>query len=113
MLSFWESHEEDKTEWAVDCELNCPQAVYQVANSSRNYKLNDTSAGSDSVKDLLRHLLSSPATTARKTTPFPSDHEILVQPLLGTVQPTQPVLPERPSATDMEGADCPLAGNIA
>ena len=37
-----------------------------------------------------------------RATPIQSDYELLVQRLLGTVQPVQPRLQERSSITDME-----------
>ena len=99
----WESHEEDKNKWAVGRESNRPRAVCQLANAETNNKPSDRSAGSDVVDDLIRQVLPSSATAARKVTPIPSDYELLVQRLLGPAQSAQPVVQERSSVTDMEG----------
>ena len=70
----WESHEEDKTRWAV----NRPRAVFQVTDSNNNEQ-NDTSAGLDVVENLMKRLLPSPAETSQETATIPSDYELLAQ----------------------------------
>ena len=52
--------------------------------------------------EFIRHLLPTPAVAAQRASLIPSDCELLVQRLLGTVQPVQPVLRERSSVPDME-----------
>ena len=94
----WESHAEDMNEWVVDC----PRAVCQVASVDTNSRPNDVLADSDVLGELMRHLLPTPAVAPQKATPIQSDYELLVQHLLGTVQPVQPVVQERSSITDME-----------
>ena len=51
---------------------------------------------------LMQHLLPTPAVSPPRATPIPSDHEQLIQHLMGTEHPVHPVLQERSSLTDME-----------
>ena len=51
---------------------------------------------------LMRHLLLMPAVLPPRVTPIPSDREQLIQRLMGTEHPVQPVLHERSSLTDMD-----------
>ena len=56
----------------------------------------------DVLERIRRHLLPTPAVSSPKATPIPSDRELLIQRLLGTVHPVQPVVQERSSLTDIE-----------
>ena len=51
---------------------------------------------------LMRHLLPTPAVSPPRVTPIPSDRDLLVQRLLGTVHPVQPVVQEHSSLMDIE-----------
>ena len=98
----WESHAEDTSKWEVGRKSDRPRAVCQVASVDTNSRPNDVSADSDVLGELTRHLLPTPAISPPKATPIQSDYEILIQRLLGTVQPVQPVVQERSSLTDIE-----------
>ena len=65
---------------------------------------------SDVLKQIWRHLLPTPAVSLSRATPIPSDCELLIQRLLGTVHPVQPVVQERSSLTDIEILLQSLAG---
>ena len=56
----------------------------------------------DVLERIRRHLLPTPAVSPLKATPIPSDRELLIQRLLGTVHPVQPVVEERYSLADIE-----------
>ena len=73
-----------------------------MASVDTNSRLNDASADSHVLGELMRHLLPTLAIVPPKATPIQSDYELLVQRLLGTVQPVQPMVQERSSVTDME-----------
>ena len=60
------------------------------------------SEDSDVLERIRRHLLPTPAVSPLKSTPIPSDRELLIQPLLGTVHPVQPVVQERSSLTNID-----------
>ena len=47
------------------------------------------------LEQLKRHLLPAPAVSPPKVTPIPSDYDLLIQCLLGTVHPVQPMVQER------------------
>ena len=74
-------------------------AIYQVVEDS---KPKVASEDSDVLEQIRRHLLQTPAVSPPKATPIPSDCELLIQRLLGTVHPVQPVVQERSSLTDIE-----------
>ena len=60
------------------------------------------SEDSDVLERIRRHLLPTPAVSPPKATPNLSDRELLIQRLLGTVHPAQPVVQERSGLTDIE-----------
>ena len=71
-------------------------------NVNKDSKPKVESEDSDLLGQLMRHLLPTPAVSPLMATPFPSDCELLIQRLLGTVHPVQPVVQERSSLTDIE-----------
>ena len=93
----WESHTEDMNKWEIGRKSDRPRAVSQVASVGVNSRLNDASADKDVLGELMSHLLPKPAIA-----PIQSDYELLVQRLLGTVQPVQPRVQECSSIADME-----------
>ena len=95
----WERHAEDTDSWGGCHEPERPWAVYQVVDDS---KPKVASEDSDVLEQIRRHLLPTPAVSPPKATPIPSDRELLIQRLLGTVHPVQPVVQERSSLTDIE-----------
>ena len=98
----WESHAEDMNKWEVGRKSDRPRAVCQVASVDTNSRPNDASADSDVLRELMSHLLPTPAIAPPNATPIQSDYEFLIQRLLGTVQPVQPGVQERSSITDIE-----------
>ena len=98
----WESHADD-----TDNLRNChspdrPRAVYQVVNVNTDSEPKVASEDSDVLGKLLRHLLPTSAVSPPRAAPILSDCELLIQRLLGTVRPVQPVVQERSSVTDIE-----------
>ena len=85
--------------WGGCHEPEHPRAVYQVVDDS---KPKVASEDSDVLEQIRRHLLLTSAVSPPKATPIPSDHELLIQRLLGTVHPVQPVVHERSSLMDIE-----------
>ena len=98
----WESHAEDTDSWGGCHKPERPRAVYQVLNENPDNKPTVASEDSDVLGRIIRHLLPMPAASPPKATPFPSDFELLIQCLLGTVHPVQPVVQERSSLTDID-----------
>ena len=95
----YESHAEDKNQWMAGRKSNPPRAVCQVDSVDTNSMPNDALAD---LGELIRHLLPTPAVAPQRASPIPSDCELLVQCLLETVHPVQPVIRERSSITGME-----------
>ena len=95
----WESHADDTDSWGGCHEPERPRAVYHVVDDS---KPQVASEDSDVLGWIMRHLLPTPAVSPPKVTPIPSDRELLIQCLLGTVHPVQPVVQEHSSLTDIE-----------
>ena len=93
---------EDTSKWEVVRKSDRPRVVCQVASVDTNSRPNDASADSDVLVELMRHLLPTPAISPPKATPIQSDYELLIQRLLGSVQPVQPMVQERSSITDIE-----------
>ena len=79
-----------------------PRVVYQVASVDSNSKPKDASEDSEVLGMLKRHLLQTPAALPPKATSIPTDRDLLLQRLLGTVHPVQPVVQERSGITDIE-----------
>ena len=50
----------------------------------------------------MRHLLPTSAMSPPRAAPIPSDRELLIQRMLGTVRPVHPVVQERSSISDIE-----------
>ena len=98
----WESHAEDTDKWGVGRGSERPRAVYQVASLETDSKPKDASEDSDVLGMLMRRLLPTPAASPPKATPIPSDRELFIQRLLGTVNPVQPVVQERSGIMDIE-----------
>ena len=88
--------------WEVGRKSDRPQAVCQVASVDTTSMSNDASADKDVLGELISHLLPTLALAPPRATPIQSDYELLVQHLLGTVQPVQPRLHDCSSVTDME-----------
>ena len=80
--SVWESHADITDSWGVGQKPESPQAIYQVVEDSRP---NVVSEETDLLEQLRRHSLPSPAVSPTKATPIPSDYDLLIQRLLGTM----------------------------
>ena len=98
----WESHAEDTDSWGGCHEPEHPRAVYQVVDVNTDSKPKVASEDSDVLGRIRRHLLPTPAVSPPNVTPYPSDRELLIQRLLGTVHHVQPVVQERSNLTDIE-----------
>ena len=88
--------------WGVCHELERPRAVYQVARVDTDSKPTVASEDSDVLGLLMRHLLPTPAVSPPKATPILSDRDLLIQRLLGTVHPLQPVVQECSGIADID-----------
>ena len=78
----WESHAEATDSWGGGQDPEYPRAIYQVVEDSQSpVALKE----SDVLDQIRRQLLPTP-----KAAPIPSDRDLLIQRLLGALQPVQP-----------------------
>ena len=91
----WESHTEAVNSWNGGPDPKFPQAIYQVAEDTQPPVV---STESETLDEVMRQLLPTPAVSP----PRASDHELLIQRLLGAVRPAQSVIQERSKGTDIE-----------
>ena len=61
-----------------------------------------TSPETETVQDLIRKLLPTPALPSPQAVPIPSDRDVLIQQLMEAICPPTPVAQERSVATDLE-----------
>ena len=83
-------------------ELAADRNVYKVAGVDTDSKPTEASEDSDVLGLLMRHLLPTPAVSPPKATSILTDRELLLQRLLGTVNPAQQVVQERSGITDIK-----------
>ena len=95
----WESHNEAAVYRHDDSDRNSPRAVYQATRDIQSTAL---STESETLDEVMRRFLPTPAVPPMKAAPIPLDCELLIQRLLGVIRPSQPVLQERSKLTDME-----------
>ena len=85
----WESHAEINSGQVDNHEPNRPCAVFQVTQCVNN-EHDETSTGFDVVENLMKRLSTSPVETAQRTSPVPSDYELLAQSLCEGAQLPMP-----------------------
>ena len=95
----WESHADNTDSWESCHEPERPRVVYHVVDDS---KPKVASQDSDVLGRIMRHFLPTPAVSPPKAILILSDRELLIQRLLGTVHPVQPVVQGHSSLTDIE-----------
>ena len=61
-----------------------------------------TSTETETVEDIIRKLLPTPALPPPQAVPIPSDWDVLIQQLMEAICPPTPVAQERSAATDLE-----------
>ena len=106
----WESNAEDMGSWGIGYSPERPRAAYQVVNENTDVKQEVASEDSDVLGLLMRHLLPTLAVSP------PSDRDLLIQHLLGTVHHVQPVVQELSSLMDikiLESASSRIGGRGA
>ena len=56
----------------------------------------------ESLEDIIRKLLPTPALPPPQAIPIPSDRDLLIQRLMGAICPPKPVAQERSTVTELE-----------
>ena len=95
----WESHRDVEIEPRMSYD-RCPaRAVCQVSvDEWTPPALPET----ETLEDIIRRLLPTPALLPPQADPIPSDRDLLIQRLMGTVYPPEPVAQERSAVTELE-----------
>ena len=95
----WESHRDVKTETQMSVDRRPAQAVCQVSADER---MTPVLPETETLEDLIRRLLPTPAAPPPQVDLIPSDRDLLIRRLLGTVCPPQPVAQERSAVTELK-----------
>ena len=95
----WESHQDVETEPRTRADRRPVHAVRQVAVDEQ---IRTPLPETESLEDIISKLLPTPAPLKTRKDPIPSDRDLLVQRLLGTLAPSKPVVQERSAVTYLE-----------
>ena len=95
----WESHCEVEIQPRTSADRRPARAICQVTEVEPTPA---TSKETESVEDIIRKLLPTPALPPPQAVPIPSDRDVLIQHLMEAICPPTPVPQERSAATDLE-----------
>ena len=83
----WESHNELASGRQMGTDRQSPRAVCQVTVDGQS---SVESPDTESLEDIIRKLLPTPARPPLEAAPIPSDKDLLIQRLMGAIRPSQP-----------------------
>ena len=95
----WESHREVEIEPRTSADGRPARAICQVTGDK---PAPAASPETETLEDIIRKLLPTPALPPPQAVPIPSDRDILIQRLMGAIYPPKPVAQERSAVTDLE-----------
>ena len=95
----WESHRDVETEPRTRSDRRPLHAVCQVGVDEQ---IRTPLPETESLEDINGKLLLTPTPPKTLKEPIPSDRDLLVQRLLGTLAPSKPVVQNRSAVTDLE-----------
>ena len=95
----WESHSDVETELRMNADRRPARAVCQVTVDER---IPTASPETETLENILRRLLPTPALPPPQPDPIPADQNLLIQRLMGTICPPKPVAQERSAVTELE-----------
>ena len=95
----WESHCEVEIEPRMSADRRPAHAICQVTGDE---PAPAASPETETLEDIIRKLLPTPALPPPQAVPIPSDRDILIQRLMGAICPPKPVAQERSAVTDLE-----------
>ena len=84
----WESHPEVEIEPRTSTDRRPARAICQVMIEEQAPA---ASPETETLEDIIRKLLPTPALPPLKAVPIPSDRDLLIQRLMGAICPPQPV----------------------
>ena len=95
----WESHCEVEIQPHTSADRRPARVICQVAEVE---PAPATSPETETVEDIIRKLLPTPALPPLQAVPIPSDRYLLIKQLMEVICPPRPVAQERSAATDLE-----------
>ena len=95
----WESHRDVEMEPRMSADRRPARAVCQVTVDEQ---IPTASPGMETLEDIIRRLLPTPALPPPQADPIPADQDLLIQQLMGALCPPTPVAQERSAVTDLE-----------
>ena len=95
----WESHRDVEIEPRMSDDRRPARTVCQVSVDER---IPPALPETETLEDIIRRLLPTPALPPPQADPIPSDRDILIQRLMGTMCPLEPVSQERSAVTELE-----------
>ena len=95
----WESHCEVEIQPRTSTDRRPAHAICQVTEVEPTHA---TSTETETVEDIIRKLLPTPALPPPQAVPIPSDRNVIIPQLMEAICPPTPVPQERSAATDME-----------
>ena len=93
----WERHREVEIEPRTSADRRPARAICQVTEDEPA-----PAASPETLEDIIRKLLPTPALPPPQAVPIPSDRDVLIQCLMGAICPPKPVTHERSAVTDLE-----------
>ena len=76
--------------------------IHAVCQVAVDKQISTASPETETLEDIIRNLLPTPVTPKPRDDPIPSDRDLLIQRLLGTVVTSKPVVQERSAVTELE-----------
>ena len=95
----WESHRDVETEPRTSADRRPADAVCQVTVDEQ---IPTASPETEPLDNIIKKLLPTPVPPTPRDHPIPSDRDLLIQRLLGTLIPSKPVVQERSVVTELE-----------
>ena len=95
----WESHRDVETEPRTSADRRPARAVCQV---TVNERIPTASPETETLENILRRLLPTPALLPPQADPIRADQDLLIQRLMGTICPPKSVAQDRSSMTELE-----------
>ena len=95
----WESHLEVEIEPRTSANRRPARAICQVTVDEQAPA---ASPKTETLEDIIRKLLPTPALPPPQADPIPSDRDLLIQRLMGVICPPKPVAQERSAVTELE-----------
>ena len=95
----WESHRHVEMEPRMSADRRPARAVCQMTVDEQ---ISTATPETETLEDIIRRLLPTPALPPLQADSIPSDWDLLIQRLMGTICPLKPVAQERSAVTELE-----------